>query len=176
MSPRESSESHGPRQFLLLVAEALIVVYVTLDAVVTPLFRPFVRWFAKLRYVIHLQEAVARLPPYGILTLLAIPFAIAEPAKVYAVFLFATGHEIAGVAVFVMAYFLSIVVMERIYSTGRDKLRTIEWFAKLMDFLIAFRDRLIAWAKATQAWIFTARMKRRAGALIKRLRLRFRVG
>ncbi|MEJ0095845.1 MAG: hypothetical protein WDN46_21280 [Methylocella sp.] len=176
MSPSESNKNHVLRRVLLLIAEALIVVYVTLDALVTPLFRPLVRWFAKLRFVIHLQEIVARLPPYGILTLLAIPFAIAEPAKVYAVFLFATGHETMGLIIFVGAYFISIVVMERIYSTGRDKLRTITWFAKLMDFLFAFRDRLIAWAKATPVWIFTARIKQRAGAMIKQLRLRFGLG
>ncbi|VFU07169.1 hypothetical protein [Methylocella tundrae] len=176
MSPRESTRAHGLRRFLLLGAEALIIFYLTLDALVAPVFRPLIRWLAKLRFVIRLEHLVAELPPYGILALLAIPFALAEPAKVYALFLFATGHELVGITVFVLAYFVSFVVVERVYSAGRDKLRTIGWFARLMDWLFAFRDRLIAWAKSTEAWAFFLRVKRRGADILRRLRLRFGLG
>ena len=41
-------------------------------------------------------------------------------------------------------------MIERVYSAGRDKLRTIGWFARLMDWLIDFRDRVFAWVPATE--------------------------
>lgn len=176
MSQRESHRAHGLRRLLLLAAEALIIFYLTLDALVAPVFRPLIRWLAKLRFVIRLEDLVADLPPYGILTLLAIPFALAEPAKVYALFLFATGHEMMGIVIFVLAYFVSFVVVERIYSAGRAKLRTIGWFAKLMDWLFAFRDHLLAWAKSTEAWAFFVRVKRRGAEVWRRWRLRFGLG
>ena len=63
----------GLRRFLLLVAKAVVVVYVILDGIVTPIFRPLLRWVSRLRFVIRLQDIVAALPPYAILVLLARP-------------------------------------------------------------------------------------------------------
>ena len=54
----------------LLFAEALIIVYLTVNAVVAPIYRPLQRWFSKLEFVIRLQDRIAELPPYGILVLL----------------------------------------------------------------------------------------------------------
>ncbi len=164
------------RQLFLLFAEALIIFYLALDALAAPFFRPLIRWFAKLRFVIRLQDVVAALPPYAILALLAIPFAVAEPTKLLAVILFATGHRFVGAVLFIVAYFVTFVVVERIYAAGRDKLRTIGWFARLMDWLFNFRDRVLAWVRATQAWAFFNAVKRRAAEIIARLRLRFGLG
>lgn len=164
------------RQLFLLLAEALIVFYLALDALAAPIFRPLIGWFAKLRFVIRLQDLVAALPPYGILALLAIPFAIAEPAKLFAVILFATGRPIVGGALFILAYFVTFVVVERIYSAGRDKLRTIGWFARLMDWLFGFRDSVLAFVRATRAAALVRAVRRRLGAVIARLRLRLGLG
>ena len=81
-----------------------------------------------------------------------------------------------GVVLFVLAYFVTFVVVERIYAAGRDKLRTIGWFARLIDWLFNFRDRVLAWVRATQAWAFFNAVKRRAAEIIARLRLRFGLG
>lgn len=169
-------ETRGWRRAFLMAAQAVVIVYVALDSIATPIFRPLVRWTAKLRFIIRLQELVARLPPYGVLAFLAVPFAIAEPAKIYALVLVATGHPILGLGVFAIAYLISFLVMERIYRAGEAKLRTIVWFAKLTDWLFGIRDRLIAWAKATDIWAFAVRIKQRARALAAQIRLRFGLG
>ncbi len=176
MSGAPSSLAQILRRGLLLFAEALIVFYLALDSLAAPLFRPLIRWFSKFRFVIRLQDVVAKLPPYGILVVLAVPFAIAEPAKLLAVILFATGHAIVGIILFALAYFVTFVVVERIYSAGRDKLRTIGWFARLIDWLFDFRDRVLAWARATQAAALFSAVKRRVGEFIARVRLRFGLG
>jgi hypothetical protein len=165
----------GLRRFLLLVAKAIVVVYVVLDGIVTPVFRPLLRWVARLRFVIRLQDIVAALPPYAILVLLAVPLAFAEPAKIYALVLMGEGHFKTGLVTIAMAYLVSLVVVERIYHAGQAKLRTISWFAKLMDWLIGNRDRFLAWVRTTWIWTFSVEFKRAARQLITKLRLRVRM-
>jgi hypothetical protein len=176
MSLQEQNAARRARHVFLLFAEALIIVYLAVNALVAPVYRPLQRWFSKLEFVTRLQDRVAELPPYAILVLLGVPFAIAEPAKLWAVILFATGHEKIGIAIFVLAYFVTFVVIERVYSAGRDKLRTIRWFAKSLDWLFAFRDQVLAWVRATEAWALFHAVKRRIGDVIWRLRVRLGLG
>jgi hypothetical protein len=165
-------ENSSLRRLLLLPAKAVVVLYVVLDGIITPVFRPLIRWAARLRLVIRLQDIVAALPPYAILVLLAIPFAVAEPAKIFAVYLMIEGHFATGLATIAMAYLVSLLIMERIYHAGRAKLKTIPWFAKLMDWLTGIRDRLFAWARATRIWAFSVKLRQNARALVAKLRLR----
>ncbi|MGH6841592.1 MAG: hypothetical protein ACREDV_05790 [Methylocella sp.] len=164
------------RRLLLLPAKAIVVVYLVLDGIVTPVVRPLLLWVARLRLVLRLQDLVASLPPYAILVLLAIPFAIAEPAKIYALYLMTEGQFSAGVVTISMAYVVSLLVVERIYYAGRTKLKTIPWFARLIDWLTGIRDRFLAWARATRIWAFSVKLKREARAFAAKLRLRIRAG
>ncbi|PNG25229.1 hypothetical protein [Methylocella silvestris] len=163
------------RLVLLRLAEALVIFYVVLDSIFTPLFRPLLRWAAGLRLLRQLQDLVVELPPYAILAALAIPFGLAEPAKIYALVLFAGGRWLTGVIVMALAYLVSLVLVERIYDAGRDKLRTIGWFAQLMDWLVGLRDSLLAWARATKAYALAVQMRRRGVAMFGRLRAQFRL-
>ncbi|WP_374308325.1 hypothetical protein [Methylocella sp.] len=160
------------RRAAVRLFEALVVFYLALDAVFTPLFRPLARWAARLRIVLRLQDAIAALPPYAILVALAVPFAVAEPAKLYALVLIADRRWLAGAIVMGAAYVVSLLVVERIYAAGRAKLRTIPWFARLMDWLVDLRDRLLAFARATRAYGIFMDAKRRLAPLAQRARLR----
>jgi hypothetical protein len=175
-----TDENSSLRRLFLLAAKAVVVLYVVLDGIVTPVVRPLLGWVARLRFVIRLQDIVAALPPYAILALLAVPLAVAEPAKIYALYLMTEGQLVTGLGTISMAYLVSLLVVERIYYAGRIKLATIPWFAKLMDWLIGVRDRLLAWARATRIWAFSVKfsvkLKRNARALAAKLRLRFRAG
>lgn len=185
MPPQD--ESASPHNLLLWPAEALVAVYVVLDDILTPIFQPLARWVGTLPLVLRLQKIATDLPPYGILGLLALPLAIAEPAKIYGLYLVGTGHWIAGLVVLALAYFVSLVVVERIYSVGKAKLRTIRWFASVMDWLIDYRDRLHEWARSTRIWAYaekieqhvraiSVRVKERARGALAWLRLRLRQG
>lgn len=160
------------RRALLRVAEAVVILYVVLDGIFTPLFRPILRWTAQLHLILRLQDFVRTLPPYAILALFIVPHAVIEPAKVYGLYLIGSGHPRFGVIVFVLSYIVGIVVVERIYHAGKEKLRTIAWFAKILDWLFDLRDRLIAWAKSTEVWALAAKAKRWAAEVIAQVRLR----
>jgi hypothetical protein len=171
-----TDENSRLRRLLFLPAKAVVVLYVVLDGIVTPVVRPLLGWVARLRFVIRLQDIVAALPPYAILVLLAVPLAFAEPAKIYALYLMAEGHFASGLVTISMAYLVSLLIVERIYHAGSAKLKTIPWFAKLMDWLTGIRDRLLAWVWATRIWAFSVKFKRNARALAAKLRLHFRAG
>lgn len=171
-----TDENSTLRRLLLLPAKAVVILYVVLDGIVTPVVRPLIGWVARLRVVIRLQDMVAALPPYAILVLISVPFAFAEPAKFYALYLMTEGYFTTGLVTISMAYLVSLLVVERIYHAGRTKLKTIPWFAKLMDWLTGIRDRLFAWARATRIWAFSVKLKQNARALAAKLRLRFRAG
>jgi hypothetical protein len=171
-----TDENSSLRRLLLLPAKAVVILYVVLDGIVTPVVRPLLAWVARLQFVIRLQDIVAALPPYAILALLSVPFAVAEPAKIYALYLMTEGQLVTGLVTISMAYLVSLVVVERIYHAGRMKLATIPWFAELMNWLTGIRDRLLAWARATRIWAFSVKLKRNARALAAKLRLRFRAG
>ncbi len=148
----EQHEEMPWRRALLWLAEALVGLYVVLDDIFTPVFQPVARWIVTFPLVLRLQQFAAELPPYGVLGLMAVPFVLGEPAKLYAVLLIGTGHWVTGLVVLGLAYLVTIVLVERVYSAGRDKLRTIGWFALVMDWLVAIRDRVHEWAKTTTVW------------------------
>jgi hypothetical protein len=104
---------------------AIIVIYIGLDAIIFPMFRPTSRWLGGRTFINAAQRRVGRLPPYAILALLALPFAVAEPAKILALYLMATGHVFIGTLVLAAAYFISLVIVERLFRGGRTKLLTI---------------------------------------------------
>ena len=153
----ERHEIRGLRGVFLWVPKAVVVVYVILDVIVIPVFRPLLRWVSRLGFVLRLQDTVATFPPYAILVLMS------------------EGHFATGLAMMAMAYLVSIVVVERIYHAGRAKLKTIAWFAKLMDWLTGIRDRFLAWVRTTWIWTFSIEFKGAARELITKLRLRVRM-
>lgn len=165
-------QTTGLRRALLRVAEAVVIIYIVLDGVIAPIFRPVLRWTAQLRLILRLQDFVRRLPPYAILVLFVVPHAVIEPAKIYAVYLIGSGHPRVGLVTLAFSYLVGLVVVERIYHAGKEKLRTIPWVARLLDWLFGFRDRFLAWARSTRAWAFAHEARRWAGELISRIRLR----
>ena len=84
--------------------------------------------------------------------LLAVPFAIAEPLKLYGVLLLGKGLLMRGVLVLAFAYLASFLIIERIYHAGRDKLLSIGWFGWLMTRIVWVRSTIMTWIRATALW------------------------
>ncbi|WP_395665639.1 hypothetical protein [Methylocella sp.] len=166
------------------ILRAAIIVILAVNAVFGPPYRLLLGWAAQLRLMRRFEAFVAALPPYAILAALAAPFAFAEPAKIYALLLFAQGSWIKGAVVMTLAYALSLIVLERGYSAGREKLRRIGWFARVADFAAQTQQRFYAFARASRAYALFMETKARlapltrevsagAAAVWARLRARF---
>jgi hypothetical protein len=123
--------SQSPKNFdgglTRLVVSIVVVPVLVLDAMLRPLYGPLVRAVARLRLLAAITAQIIRLPPYGIRCVLAVPFVIAEPLKIIALYWMGSGHFIRGAATMAFAYGLSFVLVERIYDAGREKLKLIGW-------------------------------------------------
>ena len=91
-----------------------------------------------------LKRRIEDLGPYQSLFLLAVPTATVEPLKLVAVAIAGDGHWIAGTAMIVTCYQLSLVVVERLFIVVKPKLLTIPWFAKLWTTILAVRTWIAA--------------------------------
>ncbi|TYL96175.1 hypothetical protein FXB40_12590 [Bradyrhizobium rifense] len=75
---------------------------------------------------------------------MAVPTATVEPLKLVAVAVAGEGHWIAGTAMIVTCYLLSLVLVERLFVIVKPKLLTIPWFAKLWTTVLAVRTWIAA--------------------------------
>jgi len=91
-----------------------------------------------------LKRRIEDLGPYQSLFLLAVPTATVEPLKLVAVAVAAEGHWIAGTAMIVTCYLLSLVLVERLFIIVEPKLLTIPWFAKFWTTVLAVRTWIAA--------------------------------
>lgn len=153
---------------LLLIPVDLVVAFViVLDELVRPLYRPLLAWLGAFRLVARLEAAIGRLPPYGVLAMLAVPFAVAEPLKLFSLLLLARGAWLSGIVTMALGHLTSFVLVERVYQAGRAQLLTIPWFARCMEWLDRIRQVVVERVKQTGAW-------RRAWALARAVRERAR--
>jgi hypothetical protein len=151
----------GIARLLRLPLEVLLTVLIVLDELARPLYRPLLRWVATWRLMRRLEAWVAARHRFTILVLLAIPFAIVEPLKVLALLWIGRGALVPGGITLALAYLAGFVLVERVYSAGRDKLLTIGWFAWLMAIVAGVREAVSAWARQTAVWQFAARIRAR---------------
>lgn len=113
----------------------------------------FRRWNVAVRCVVELdpgaaheslRQRIENLGPYQSLFLLAVPTATVEPLKLVAVAVAGEGHWIAGTAMIVTCYLLSLVLVERLFVVVKPKLLTIPSFAKLWTTILAVRSWIAA--------------------------------
>lgn len=155
-----ASQDRGPLKRLALgMVRAVLAAFIILDEIARPLYRPLIRRLAELRVMHRLEETVAALPRPLVLLTLAIPFAIAEPLKLFGLLLFARGQFWAGLVVTAFAHLMSFVFVERIYSAGREKLLSYRWFAWIMGQVVRMRDKLLGWVRSSAAYGFAIRTR-----------------
>jgi len=154
-------------RLLLIPLDLVVGLVILLDEMLRPLYRPLIARFASLRLVARCEEAIGRLPPYGALVALAIPFAIVEPLKLLGLLFLARGAFTAGIVTTAIGHLAGFLLVERVYHAGRAQLLTIPWFARIMGWIDAIRQAVIGRIKASAAW-------RRAVALGQAARERLR--
>lgn len=154
-------------KLLLIPLDLVVGLVILLDEMLRPLYRPLIAWFASLRLVARCEEAIGRLPPYGALVALAIPFAIVEPLKLLGLLFLARGAFTAGIVTTAIGHLAGFLLVERVYHAGRAQLLTIPWFARIMGWIDAIRQVVIGRIKASAAW-------QRGVALVRAVRERLR--
>ena len=82
--------------------------------------------------------------PYQSLAILAVPLAIVDPAKLVAVVVCGEGHWLTGTAILLVAYALSIFVIERLFRIVKPKLLKLRWFATSWRWFTEARAKVVA--------------------------------
>jgi hypothetical protein len=86
---------------------------------------------------------IGRLGPYRSLLILAIPTSLVEPLKLIAVAVTGEGHWITGTFMIIAAYGCSLLFVERLFRIVRPKLLTLPWFARLWNWVLYVRGKVI---------------------------------
>ncbi|PKU23341.1 hypothetical protein CWS72_17060 [Telmatospirillum siberiense] len=91
--------------------------------------------------IARVETAIRRLPPYLAILLFVIPWAVILPVKLIALWLLATGHALAGIALFAAGELFGVGFLARIYVLCRPSLSKLIWFV-----------RLEGWVRAVSTW------------------------
>ncbi|ELX10280.1 putative membrane protein [Janthinobacterium sp. HH01] len=108
----------------------------------------------------RLEDWICSLGPYAALTLFVLPAALLFPVKLLALWAMANGHALLGLLVILLAKLAGAAAVARIFLLTRPVLMTIVWFARLLHWFLALKERWITRLRATAAW-------RRVDALAK---------
>jgi hypothetical protein len=100
----------------------------------------------------QIESLIASLPPYGALSVFAIPTLLLLPVKLAALWFIAHGQAAFGFLVVVFAKIAGTALVARIYTLTEPKLLLIGWFAWLHVRFIAFKARVYATIKASRIY------------------------
>jgi hypothetical protein len=158
--PTVSQSNKSTLLYLTFPIRFLIGLVIVADAAARPLYRPILNWVASWRIMEAFEAFVARLPRLAILVLFAVPFAIAEPLKIFALFLMASGNVIVGLPLLVFSYLVTFLLVERIYHAGKEKLLSYGWFAWAMGYVSQVREHLLSYKSDVLAAVRASRASR----------------
>lgn len=132
-----------PKRVIELTFDMAAGAVIVIDALARPLYRPLIEWASRNEFLKAAEAQVAELPRGVILILFAVPFVIAEPAKILALVWIAEGSVPGGIILLAISYLATFLLIERIYHAGRDKLLTYGWFAWSIRHLSIVREKMV---------------------------------
>ncbi|GGF88266.1 hypothetical protein GCM10007301_55180 [Azorhizobium oxalatiphilum] len=102
---------------------------------------PMVRWVIQHIPFERAKQALAewarRLPPYGALVLFIVPLILIEPINILALWFYAHKQFVLGSLCFLVAKLVGVGLMAFLFEACREQLRSIRWFSRLIDWVIA---------------------------------------
>ncbi len=134
--------------FLRRLARALfaipVVLYFLLADLVMWAIAPALDLLAKFAFWHRVETAIAALPAYGALIVLAVPIVLLEPIKTVALWWMAARGFWLGLGVFLAAKAFEFAVILRLHAIATPKLLSIPWYAWLHHAVLALREKLYA--------------------------------
>jgi hypothetical protein len=118
-------------------------------------WEPLAKWIAKLlrfRWVRWAERKIRYAPPWAALLLFLTPTLILLPFKLGAFWLMAHGKKMLGIAVIVAAKLVGTAVVAWIFKLTQPTLMQFRWFAWVYPRVKAWKERWVAWMKATSLW------------------------
>ena len=156
--------ARGPVMFALQVIAALLVLFEEWGW--KPLSEAIAR-LAKYAPVAKIERWIAALPPYGALSVFALPVVVLLPLKFIAVWLLAQGQWWTATALFIAAKIVSTAVIARIFTLTKPSLMQIAWFADAYNWFVPWKDAFFETIRESFAWRYGRMVKTRVNLEIK---------
>ncbi|WP_439542843.1 hypothetical protein [Hyphomicrobium sp.] len=118
-------------------------------------------WLARFKIWARAERAIASLPPYGALAVLALPTSVLFPLKLLAVYLVAQGKLVAAGLLFVGAKIASTALIARLFMLTRPALMQLGWFASAYNWIMPWKEEVFARIRASWAWRYGRMVKNR---------------
>jgi hypothetical protein len=122
---------------------------------------------ARLKPVAWLEAHIQRLPPYGALLVFGAPSVLLLPLKLLALYLIASGQEVAAAALFVGAKVVGTAIVARLFQLTETQLLQIPWFARVYGIVMPWKYALTAWVRESWAWRYGRVVKERLRRLTR---------
>jgi hypothetical protein len=140
------------------------------------------RWLAAqipwARYKAGAQRAINRMPAFVSVLLFGVPVVVSEAGSAVSVVIFALGHFVTGVLLYIAMKIVLLTLVAVIYDLTHEKLMTLPWFVVLhtkFEALHEYARKLVApYREAAVAWLREIRLA--AAAQWRRLVAPFRRG
>ncbi len=146
------AQSTIARKILTGAGFAIVGLFTIIDQIAGPAFRPLIRILSQSSPIAWLRRLARRLPARVALVALLVPFAGAEPAKIYGLYLMGEGRFTFGLVTIALAYHVSLLLVDTIYDGARPQLRSIAWFAAVVDWLAALKNQMLDAVRATATY------------------------
>lgn len=98
------------------------------------------------------EQWVRGLPPWGALLLFGLPVLMLFPIKLAAIFLFGRGHFVSGTVLLLGAKLAGTAIVARLFQLCEPALMRIPLFARWYPRWKAWKDRVLAYVRATALW------------------------
>lgn len=131
---------------------------------------------ARLPAFAWLERQITMLPPWAAVAVFATPVVVLLPVKVLALFLLGRGHAFTGLVVLLAAKVAGTALVARLFTLTQPALMQLAWFARWYPRWKAWKDGVIAQARASALWRTVARRKAQAAAQWANFRRRHGLG
>lgn len=118
-------------------------------------------WLARFKVWARAERAIASLPPYGAIAVLALPTSVLFPLKLLAVYLVAQGKLVAAGLLFVGAKIASTALIARLFMLTRPALMQLDWFASAYNWIMPWKEEVFTRIRASWAWRYGRMVKNR---------------
>jgi hypothetical protein len=157
--------AHGAR----LVLQTLLALVIVFEEWGWRPLAAVLAQFARLKPVSLLEAYIQRLPPYGALLVFGAPSLLLLPLKLVALYLIASGQEVAATALFIAAKVVGTAIVARLFQLTEPQLLRIPWFAWAYGRFMPWKEALTAWVRASWPWRYGRVVKERVRRLLQPL-------
>ena len=140
-------------------------------------WRPLAQMLGQLRrlaLVARLEDWIGTLPPYGALAVFAGPSVLLLPLKLIGLYLIAHGHKLSAIGLIAFAKIVGTAIVARLFLLTRPQLMRIDWFARVYNLIVPWKERLFAQIRASWAWRYGRMLKAKVRQLVRRAWMRWR--